>query len=86
MHGSAQDTGIESPANALAKAEGFKPVRVLYKMVLPLDPQTRENLVEASDARQLPDDLLLRTYTRDDEQPWLRVNAQAFAHHPEQGG
>ena len=85
VHGSAQDTGIESPANALAKAEGFKPVRVLYKMVLPLDPQTRENLVEASDARQLPNDLLLRTYTRDDEQPWLRVNAQAFAHHPEQG-
>lgn len=85
VHGSAQDTGIESPANTLAKAEGFAPVRVLYKMVLPLDKQTRQRLVEACDAHQLPEQLIMRTYTASDEQPWLAVNAQAFIHHPEQG-
>lgn len=31
VHGSATDTGIESPANELAEAAGFTPVRVLYK-------------------------------------------------------
>ena len=30
VHGSATDTGIESPANELAEAAGFTPVRVLY--------------------------------------------------------
>ncbi len=85
VHGSATDTGIESPANELAEAAGFTPVRVLYKMVLPLDEQTRENLAELSDARTLPDSLELRTFTPADENPWLRVNAEAFAEHPEQG-
>ena len=74
-----------TPANELAEAAGFTPVRVLYKMVLPLDEQTRENLAELSDARALPDSLELRTFTPADENPWLRVNAEAFAEHPEQG-
>ena len=47
VHGSATDTGIESPAHAFATLHGFEPVRVLYKMVLPLDAQTREELVDA---------------------------------------
>ena len=85
VHGSATDTGIESPAHAFATLHGFAPVRVLYKMVLPLDAQTREDLVEQSDARVLPENLRIRTYTDADEFPWLRVNAAAFAHHPEQG-
>ena len=38
-----------------------------------------------SDARALPENLRMRTYTNADEFPWLRVNAAAFAHHPEQG-
>ena len=54
-------------------------------MVLPLDEQTRENLAELSDARTLPDSFELRTFTPADENPWLRVNAEAFAEHPEQG-
>ena len=85
VHGSATDTGIESPAHAFATLHGFEPVRVLYKMVLPLDAQTREELVERSDARTLPENLRMRTFTGADEFPWLRVNAAAFAHHPEQG-
>jgi len=82
---SATDTGIESPDHAFATLHGFEPVRVLYKMVLPLDAQTREELVERSDARTLPENLRMRTFTGADEFPWLRVNAAAFAHHPEQG-
>ena len=85
VHGSANDTGIETPAHAFATLHGFSPVRVLYKMVLPLDESTREDLVERSDARALPENLRMRTYTGADEFPWLRVNAAAFAHHPEQG-
>ena len=85
VHGTATDTGIESPAHTFATLHGFKPVRVLYKMVLPLDAQTREDLVERSDARTLPENLRMRTFTSVDEFPWLRVNAAAFAHHPEQG-
>lgn len=85
VHGSANDTGIETPAHAFATLHGFSPVRVLYKMVLPLDEATRKDLVARSDARALPENLRMRTYTNADEFPWLRVNAAAFAHHPEQG-
>lgn len=69
VHGSATDTGIESPAHAFATLHGFEPVRVLYKMVLPLDAQTREELVERSDARTLPENLRMRTFTGADDFP-----------------
>jgi len=66
-------------ARALATAEGFEPVRGLLKMRLDLS------------AAQLPDvdipaGVLIRPFEPGrDEDAWLRVNARAFATHPEQG-
>ena len=90
VHGSATDTGIISPADSLVREYSFAPVRTLFKMVLPLDSDTRESLVEAADARSLPEGLSARTfelenYQRADGPAWIETNAAAFAHHPEQG-
>ena len=65
-------------AAALAQAAGLHRVRALGQMRRSL----RDPLPEPS----VPADVLVRTFVpgRDDDE-WLRLNAAAFAHHPEQG-
>jgi mycothiol synthase len=70
---------------AVASADrlGYRPIRELWQM--------QRSLV-GPDADPLPDaasveGLRLRAFrVGEDEPAWLRVNARAFAHHPEQGG
>ncbi|WP_300344163.1 mycothiol synthase [Nesterenkonia sp.] len=65
-------------APQLAQRFGWSPVRELWRMRL-------ENSVELPH-RPLPEGVQLRSFRPGaDEQDWLRVNAQAFADHPEQG-
>ncbi|HWG15929.1 MAG TPA: mycothiol synthase [Streptosporangiaceae bacterium] len=68
------------PAAAmLARSAGLSRVRALFQMSRPL----RHPLPEPS----WPDGVTLRTFVPGrDEDSWLRLNALAFAHHPEQGG
>lgn len=83
--GAASLATVEGPAHAwshgnhpaaarLAVTQGFERVRDLWVMRRP----AREPLPELDDAR-------IRTYTDGDAAELLRVNAAAFAHHPEQG-
>ncbi|GLY83616.1 mycothiol synthase [Actinoallomurus iriomotensis] len=65
-------------AVALAEALGFERFRALWKMQRP----SGAPLPEAAP----PPGVRLRTFTPGrDEDAWVRVNARAFAHHPEQG-
>jgi mycothiol synthase len=67
------------PAAAeLARAAGLNRVRALFQMSRAL----RDPLPEPS----WPEGVTVRTFEPGrDEQSWLRLNALAFAHHPEQG-
>ncbi|YCK32704.1 mycothiol synthase [Actinomadura sp. ATCC 39365] len=70
--------GDHAGAGALATSFGFDRVRSLWQMrrslFAPLPPYT------------LPEGVELRTFVPgQDEEAWLKVNAAAFAHHPEQG-
>jgi mycothiol synthase len=65
-------------AAALARSAGLSRVRALLQMSRPL----RDPLPEPA----LPSGVTLRTFEPGrDEEGWLRLNALAFAHHPEQG-
>jgi mycothiol synthase len=67
-------------ATALAHRRGYERARVLLQMrrdLAGVDPDPRPTL--PGDVRVLP------FLTGRDEAAWLRVNARAFAHHPEQG-
>jgi mycothiol synthase len=65
-------------AVALAESLGLERFRALWKMRRPLD----EPLPEVT----LPPGVRLRTFEAGrDEDAWVRVNARAFADHPEQG-
>jgi mycothiol synthase len=65
-------------AAALAQAAGLHRVRALWQMRRSLRDPLPEPLV--------PPDVTLRTFVPGtDEDEWLRLNAAAFAHHPEQG-
>ncbi|MFG1926788.1 mycothiol synthase [Cryptosporangium sp. NPDC048952] len=70
--------GEHPAARALAEKLGLERSRVLFKMCRPLTrplPPT-----------QLPDGVRLRAFEPGaDDAAWLRVNARAFATHPEQG-
>ncbi|GCE75250.1 mycothiol synthase [Cellulomonas biazotea] len=66
-------------ARAFAAAVGFGVVRELWKMRLDLAARTPSS-------RPLPPGTTVRTFVPgQDEQAWQRVNARAFAQHPEQG-
>ena len=64
-------------AARLAQAHGFAKVRELWVMRRPSSLPAGEVVV--------PDGVTIRTYRRGDEDELLRVNAAAFASHPEQG-
>lgn len=68
--------GDLEPARAAARTLAYAPARELLIMQRDVDdiPEPR-----------LPDGVRLRAFTEADVEPWLRVNARAFAHHPEQG-
>lgn len=75
-------------ATALARSAGMRQVRGLLKMRMPLRgdsqqdaPELAEPVLSGAGAR-----LTVRPFTVGvDEEEWLRVNAAAFADHPEQG-
>jgi mycothiol synthase len=77
-------------AVALAGRLGFERFRALWKMHRPFTETTEEGS-ERTDAADLPavtvpSGVLLRTFEPGrDEDAWVRVNARAFARHPEQG-
>ena len=65
-------------AVALARASGLRRVRALWQM--------RRSLRDPLPDVPVPADIRLRTFVPgQDEDGWLRLNALAFAHHPEQG-
>jgi mycothiol synthase len=67
-------------AVALAGELGYERFRALWKMRRPFTPG--DDLPDAG----LPPGVVLRTFEPGrDEDAWLRVNARAFAGHPEQG-
>jgi len=70
--------GDHPAAAALARSFGFGRTRVLTRM--------RRPLTEPLPAAELPPGVAVRAFVpgRDDEE-WVRVNARAFASHPEQG-
>lgn len=70
--------GDHPAAARLAEQHGLGTVRSLWRM--------RQCGAPATAAAPLPDGVRLRSFVvGQDEEAWLRVNAAAFAHHPEQG-
>lgn len=70
--------GDSAAAAALARGLGFARTRVLLQM--------RRSLQDPLPPPRLPDGVVVRTFVPEqDEDAWLRVNARAFADHPEQG-
>jgi mycothiol synthase len=70
--------GDHPSANALALALGFRRSRVLW--------QLRRSLYTQVPAPELPSGVVLREFRPGlDNDGWLRLNARAFANHPEQG-
>ncbi|MEU8150708.1 mycothiol synthase [Nonomuraea sp. NPDC048901] len=70
--------GDHEGAGVLAASAGFERVRSLWQM--------RRSLSTPLPAFEMPEGVRLRTFVPgQDEEAWLKVNAAAFAHHPEQG-
>jgi mycothiol synthase len=74
---SAWSHGDHPAAAALARSHGFERVRSLWVMRRPASRPLPEPVV--------PPGLTIRGYAPDDADELIRVNAAAFAHHPEQG-
>lgn len=69
--------GDSPAAHALAARTGLDPMRTLLIMKRPLTDLPTP---------VVPEGIMIGTFrVGADEQAWLRVNARAFAHHPEQG-
>lgn len=69
-------------AQALASRAGLRVVRELWRMERPL----ADGDAAAADDVVVPDGVVVRPFVvGQDEEAWLRVNARAFAAHPEQG-
>lgn len=65
-------------ARHFAAALGFRPIRTLHRL--------RRSLAEPLPEVDVPDGVRVRPYrVGADDEDWVRVNASAFAHHPEQG-
>ncbi len=74
--------GDLAPAAAFAAARGLEVVRELFVLERALGARSGAHLPPV----ELPTGLQARAFVPGrDEQEWLRVNAAAFAHHPEQG-
>jgi mycothiol synthase len=70
--------GDHPAARRLAASTGFTRVRSLWRM--------RRSLSAPLASPVLPEGVRISAFTPgQDEQPWIAVNARAFAHHPEQG-
>ena len=69
--------GDHPAAAALARSHGFERFRELWVMRRPMDVPLPTLVV--------PDGVHLRSYAPSDAAEVVRVNAAAFAHHPEQG-
>jgi mycothiol synthase len=72
--------GDHPAAAALARRTGFQRVRELWVM-----RRSLEGADELSELRLTAPSLEVRAFQPGDESELLRVNAEAFAHHPEQG-
>ncbi|MER7170886.1 mycothiol synthase [Streptomyces mesophilus] len=71
--------GGHAAARHLAQILGLSLFRELRQMRRPLDPSAFTEPV-------LPSGVTVRTFVPgQDDEAWLRVNSEAFAHHPEQG-
>jgi mycothiol synthase len=70
--------GDHPSASALALSLGFRRARILYQM--------RRSLYAPLEAPALPAGVTLRPFRPGaDDEPWVRLNALAFADHPDQG-
>ncbi|MCF4119608.1 mycothiol synthase [Antribacter sp. KLBMP9083] len=66
-------------ARAFAEKSGYRPVRELLLLARPLGTTT-------ATPPAMPEGLAVRTFVPGaDDEAWVRVNARAFATHPEQG-
>jgi mycothiol synthase len=75
--------GDHPAGRALAASAGYRVIRELLQLRRSLDEQFPGGLDAEA---KLPDDVTLRGFRPGvDDQAWLRLNAKAFAHHPEQG-
>ncbi len=76
--------GDNPAADALLAGAEFTPIRSLFRMVL--DPAKLPAEDSNPFATRLPDGFTLRSFGGvQDPSAWVRVNAAAFADHPEQG-
>jgi mycothiol synthase len=72
--------GDQPGARALARALGYRVVRTLLQLRRPLGS------VDELGLPVFPPGVVLRSFRPgEDDAGWLRLNARAFAHHPEQG-